>query len=135
MHCKQKRSAFPRNCQFSSAGQSLIQLFLEPFDHKTTPLKFKRLFQPKLGLISAIGAKSALGNLACSRLLDSGGRRERKRHAKSWRGGKKKKESSPSFLPFYFRVCAFLIQRTRLSWSLEQAISNWTVLALIKAAK
>ena len=27
----------------------------------------------------------------------------------------------PSFLPFYFRVCAFSIQRTRLSRSLEQA--------------
>ena len=26
----------------------------------------------------------------------------------------------PSFLPFYFRVCAFSIQRTRLSRSLEQ---------------
>ena len=29
----------------------------------------------------------------------------------------------PSFLPFYFRVCAFSIQRTRLSRSLEQAIT------------
>ena len=27
----------------------------------------------------------------------------------------------PSFLPFYFRVCAFSIQRTRLSRSLKQA--------------
>ena len=59
---------------------------------KTAPLKFKRLFQPKLGLISALGSKSALGNLACSRLLDSGGRRERKRYAKI--GGAAKKVSS-----------------------------------------
>ena len=61
--------------------------------------------------------------VACSRLSDSGGRRERKRRAKSWRGGKKEKAapSLPSFLPFYFRVCAFSMQRTRLSRSLEQA--------------
>ena len=37
----------------------------------------------------------------------------------------------PSFLPFHFRVCAYSIQRTRLSRSLEQAYqdlaknSNW----------
>ena len=42
------------------------------------------------------------------------GRSERKGHVKSWRGGK-------SVLPFYFRVCAFSIQRTRLSRSLEKA--------------
>ena len=30
--------------------------------------------------------------------------------------------SLPSFLPFYFRVRTFSIQRTRLSRSLEQAI-------------
>ena len=39
-------------------------------------------------------------NIACSRLLDS---------------------ALPRFLPFYFRVCAFSIQRTQLSRSLEQA--------------
>ena len=54
------------------------------------------------------------------------GRRERKRHAKSWRDGKKEKgrepaPAFPSFLPFYFLACAFSIQRTRLSRSLEQA--------------
>ena len=53
-------------------------------------------------------------------LMDSGGTHERKRHAKSWRGGKKER----SFLPFYFRVCGFSIQRTRLFWSLEQAREN-----------
>ena len=37
--------------------------------------------------------------LACSRLADSGGKRESKRHAKSW---------LPSFLPCYFRVRANL---------------------------
>ena len=35
---------------------------------------------------------SSASYLTCSRLSDSGGRRERKRHAKSWRGGKKEKE-------------------------------------------
>ena len=49
--------------------------------------------------------------------------------------GKRKRKGLPSFLPFCFRVCAFLIQRTQLFWSLEQGIGNWTVLALIKAAK
>ena len=34
-----------------------------------------------------------------------------------------------SFLPFNFRVRAFLIQRTRLSWRLEQA-SNWALTVL-----
>ena len=32
--------------------------------------------------------------------------------------------SLPSFLPFNFRVCAFSIQRTRLSQSLEQAMDK-----------
>ena len=35
--------------------------------------------------------------------------------------GREPAPAFPSFLPFYFRVCAFLIQRTRLSRSLEQA--------------
>ena len=68
-----------------------------------------------------------LSNCSLFQALRWWGRRERKRHAKSWRGGKKEgRESStapvlPSLLPFYFRVCAFSIQRTRLSRSLEQA--------------
>ena len=33
----------------------------------------------------------------------------------------RQKLAHSSFLPFYFRVCAFSIQRTRLSWSLKQA--------------
>ena len=36
--------------------------------------------------------------------------------------GRERDPALPSFLPFYFRVCAFSIQRTRLSPSLEQAI-------------
>ena len=44
------------------------------------------------------------------------GRRECKRHAKSWRG-----EKEESFLPFYFRLRAFSIQRAQLSRILEQA--------------
>ena len=32
-----------------------------------------------------------------------------------------------SFLPFYFRVCAFPIQRTRLFQNLEQAMSHKAV--------
>ena len=48
--------------------------------------------------------------VSCSRLSDSGGRRERKRHAKSWRGGKKEKAASslPSFLPVLFSCLRFL---------------------------
>ena len=42
----------------------------------------------------------------------------------SWYTGtgrsKKWLQALPSFLPFYFRVCAFSIQRTRISRSLEQ---------------
>ena len=51
------------------------------------------LFWP--GMSSQIEEKvsqCSLYALACSRLSDSGGRRERKRHAKSWPGGKKGKE-------------------------------------------
>ena len=48
--------------------------------------------------------------VACSRLSDSG-----EDAKESWRG---------SFLLFHFRVCAFSIQRTRLSRSLEQAITK-----------
>ena len=70
--------------------------------------------------------------LACSRLLAEWGRSESERQVKSWRGGKKEKgkrkgerasaaAALPSFLRLYFRVCAFSIQRTRLSRSLEQA--------------
>ena len=36
----------------------------------------------------------------------------------------------PSFLPFYFRVCAFSIQLTRLSWNPERAIQpigDWVI--------
>ena len=49
--------------------------------------------------------------LACSRLSDSG------------EDAKGKGTRFPSFLPFFFffRVCAFSIQQTRLSRSLEQA--------------
>ena len=37
----------------------------------------------------------------------------------------------PSFLPFYFHLHAFLIQRAPLSWSLEQARSLGTVYPII----
>ena len=64
---------------------------------------------------------ATLPNLACCRLSDSG------EDAKEWGtrkvGGAGKRKS---FLPFYFRVCAFSIQRTRLSKSLQQAITNQT---------
>ena len=62
--------------------------------------------------------------LACSRLSDSGedakeiGTRNVGGEAKRKKDGR---EFSPSFLPFYFRVCPFSIQRTRLTPSLEQA--------------
>ena len=47
--------------------------------------------------------------IACSRLSDSG------------EEAKAKGPALPSFLPFYFRVRAFSIQRPRLFKSLEQA--------------
>ena len=56
--------------------------------------------------------------------LRSWERRERKRHAKSCRGGKKEKGRERELLsPVSSRyiVCAFSIPRTRLSRSLEQA--------------
>ena len=65
--------------------------------------------------------------IACSRVSDSGedakekGTRKVSGAGKS-RKGKRAASALPSFLPFYFRVCAFSIQRTRLSRSLEQAI-------------
>ena len=55
-------------------------------------------------------------SLACSRLSDSG---EDAKEKGTRKVGKKKK-GRESFLPFYFRVSAFSIQRTRLSRSLEQ---------------
>ena len=65
--------------------------------------------------------------VACSRLSDSG--KDAKEKAREKLAGREKgreRESSaapalPSFLPFHFRVCAFSIQRTRLSRSLKQA--------------
>ena len=50
-------------CQFSPAGQSLIQPLLEPFKHnlsQNSPIKM--LFQPTVGPISALTSKSALSN-------------------------------------------------------------------------
>ena len=51
----------------------------------------------------------------CSRLSDFGGKRESKTHGKSWWSWKVSSRS-------IFRVCAFSVQRTRLSQSLEQAM-------------
>ena len=61
--------------------------------------------------------------VACSRLSDSG--KTQKKKAREKFAGREK--GNGSFLPCYFRVCAFLIQRTRLSRSLEQAKweANW----------
>ena len=52
LHWKLKRSVLAPKCQFNPAGQSLIQPFLEPFEHN---LGQKRLFQPTVGPISAKG--------------------------------------------------------------------------------
>ena len=63
--------------------------------------------------------------LACSRLSDSGQKAKEKSTRKSWRAGKGKgrapAQALPSFLSFNFRVCAFSIQRTRRSRSMELA--------------
>ena len=61
--------------------------------------------------------ESLCQKLACSKLSDS--RETRKKKARGKLAGR------VSFLPFYFRVCAFSIQRTRLSRSLEQASQKW----------
>ena len=74
-----------------------------------------------------INAKNIIAvKVACSRLSDSGEDAKEKGTRKVGRAGKRKKEGRvspalPSFLPFYFRVCAFSIQRTQLSRSLVQA--------------
>ena len=55
VHCKLKRSVSAPKCQFSPAGQSLIQPFLEPFEHNLgQKSSIKRLFQPTVGPISAL---------------------------------------------------------------------------------
>ena len=61
--------------------------------------------------------------VACSRLSDSGEDAKEKGTRKVGGAGKRKRPPllSPVSSPFYFRVCAFSIQRTRLSRSLEQA--------------
>ena len=63
--------------------------------------------------------------VACSRLSDSGKdakeKGTRKLAGREKEKGREPAPAFPSFLPFYFRVCAFSIQRTRLSRSLEQA--------------
>ena len=58
---------------------------------------------------------------ACSRLSDSAEDAKGKGTRKVVLFQALRRERLPSFLPFYFRVCAFSIQRTRLSRSLEQA--------------
>ena len=56
LHWKLKRSVSAPKCQFSPAGQSLIQPFLEPFEHNLgQKSSIKRLFQPTVGPISALG--------------------------------------------------------------------------------
>ena len=63
VHWKFKRSVSAPKCQFSPAGQSLIQPLLEPFEHNLSQnCPIKSLFQPWLGFISALLSKSALGN-------------------------------------------------------------------------
>ena len=56
LHWKLKRSVSPPKCQFNHAGQSLIQPFLKPFEHNLgQKSSIKRLFQPTVGPISALG--------------------------------------------------------------------------------
>ena len=51
--------------------------------------------------------------ITCSRISFSGEEAKEKG---------RRKVALPSFLPFYFHVCAFSIQQTRLSQSLQQDI-------------
>ena len=86
----------------------------------------------KQHLIVTIDDQSVLSIYRYSNLFQAlryWGRRERKRYAKSWRGGKKEKgrERSPPALPapvyyrFIFVFALSQIQWTRLSRSMEQA--------------
>ena len=84
------------------------------------PFVNKHVRENVLELLKLISAYIFL-SLACSGLSDSG------EDAKE-RGTRKVSGEGKSFLPFYFRVCAFSIQRTRLSRSLEQAILSCTTL-------
>ena len=55
VHCKLKRSVSAPKFQFSPAGQSLVQPFLEPFEPNLgQKSSIKRLFQPTVGPISAL---------------------------------------------------------------------------------
>ena len=55
LHWKLKRSVSAPKCQFSPAGQSLIQPFLKPFEHNLgQKSSIKRLFQLTIGPISAL---------------------------------------------------------------------------------
>ena len=55
VHCKLKRSVSAPKFQFSPAGQSLVQPFLEPFEPNLgQKSSIKRLFQPTVGSISAL---------------------------------------------------------------------------------
>ena len=54
----------------SALQQSLIQPFLEPFEHNLgQKSSIKRLFQPTLGSISALATKLALANWTLSALI------------------------------------------------------------------
>ena len=58
-----KKICLSRKCQFSPAGQRLIQALLELFEHNLSQNSaIKRQFQSTLGPISACGSKSGLGN-------------------------------------------------------------------------
>ena len=84
------------------------------------PFVNKHVRENVLELLKLISAYIFL-SLACSRLSGSG------EDAKG-KGTRKVSEAGKSFLPYYFRVCAFSIQRTRLSRSLKQAILSCTTL-------
>ena len=63
LHWKLKRSVLALKCKLTPAGQSLIQPFLEPFEHNLgQKSSIRRQFQPTLRPISALGTKSALAN-------------------------------------------------------------------------
>ena len=78
------------------------------------PFVNKHVTENVLELLKLISAYIFL-SLACSRLSDS-------REDAKEKGTRKVSGAGKSFLPFYFRVCAFSLQPTRLTWSLEQAI-------------
>ena len=77
-HWKLKRSVSAPKCQFSPAGQSLIQPFLKPFEHNLGQKKLNQKAIPAHGRAHfSPGTKSALANWTVLALISG-------RHIRLW---------------------------------------------------